>query len=217
MIRVMPDVQPGPAHQVKVAVERVARTRGMNPLAALAFVRATEGAEGMARVLSRLREDELLLLGASEHSRRKLSARSWIPFRLQCRLLRAIDDELGEGDLALLFEVGRYMGSHDVPRAFRPFLRLGNPGWIVEVATRLWRYYHDRGRWQLERSPVSIICTLHDHPEADVAFCQTFTGWLTGALEVSGAVDVLVDHPVCHARGANNCVFTVRWRDGAAE
>jgi predicted hydrocarbon binding protein len=184
----------------------------MNPLAALKYVRATAGTEGIAQVLAGMREDELVLLGASEHSPRKLSARSWVPFRLQARLLRAIDAAFGDEETTVLFEVGRFMGSHDVPLAFRPFLRLGNPGWIMEVATRLWRYYHDRGHWVLERTPYTMMCTLHDHPESDVAFCETFQGWITGALEVSGAHQVEVHHPVCHARGAQNCVFTVRWQ-----
>lgn len=213
MIGMMPDVQPGPEHSDRVSPRRAARTRGMNPLAALRFARQHSGVEGIARVLSHLREDELVLLGASDHSPRKLSPRSWVPFKLQARLLRAIDEELGSGDRSLLFEVGEFMGRHDVPSLFRPLLRLGNAGWIIQLATKLWRFYHDRGYWDLERTPVSIMATLQEHPESDEAFCATFTGWLTGALEVAGGEDVQVHHPVCHARGAPHCVFMLRWSD----
>lgn len=207
-------ISPGPSSREHSApgLERAARTRGLNPLGALAYVRHVGGAEAIAQVLGRLREDDLVLLGAAgDITGRRLTATSWVPFKLQVRLLRAIDQSLGEGDLSTLFEVGRFMGSRDVPRVFRPFLRLGNPGWIMSLSTRLWRYYHDRGRWELSRSPVSVLATLFDHPESDEAFCATFMGWLTGALEVSGGVDVRVDHPVCHARGGSKCVFTARW------
>lgn len=184
-----------------------ARTRGLNPLAALAYVREHGGENSMTRVLHALPPEDLEHISGN----RKLTSRTWVPFSLQSRLLKAIDETLGCGDSATLFVVGNFMARRDIPRIFRPLLKLGNPGWIVEVATRMWRYYHDRGRWEIQRTPVTILATLHGHPESSDAFCATFVGWLTGCLEISGGHDVMVDHPVCHARGAANCVFTCRW------
>ncbi len=189
-----------------VSTERDALTRGLNPLAALDYVRTQGGAPAIAQVLRALPKDDQAILAGE----RRLSQRAWVPFMTQGRLLSAIDNVLGNADHTLLFEVGQHMARRDIPRLFRPFLKLGNPGWVIEFGMRMWRYYHSCGRWQIERTPVTVLATLHDHP-AHEAFCSTFVGWMTGALEMGGGVHVMVDHPVCHARGAPNCVYTCRW------
>ncbi len=196
----------GPEHTPAPSTDAGSRTRGLNPLAALAYVREHGGEPAIKQVLSKLPERDLQLLAGT----RKLSSKAWVPFELQGRLLQAIDDTMGESDHAKLFEVGAYMSKRDIPRVFRPLLKLGNPGWILEVSTRMWRFYHSTGRWEIQRTPVTVLATLHDHEAAHEAFCATFVGWLTNAVEMSGGYDVMVDHPVCHARGAPNCVFTVR-------
>jgi hypothetical protein len=198
---VAPQHTPTPAPDVQV------RTRGLNPLAALAYVREHGGEGAIKQVLAKLPERDLQLLAGSK----KLSSKAWVPFSLQGRLLQAIDETLGTGDHARLFDVGAFMSTRDIPRVFRPLLKLGNPGWILEVSTRIWRFYHSTGHWEIQRTPVTVLATLHDHEAAHEAFCATFVGWLTNAVEMSGGYDVMVDHPVCHARGAPNCVFTVRW------
>ncbi len=182
-------------------------TRGLNPLGALAWVREQRGTQGIKDVLSALPKEDISVLAGEK----RLTSSTWIPFSLQCRLLKAIDKVFGQGELTSLFQVGHFMGQRDVPRMFHPLLRLGNPGWILEVSTKLWRYYHSCGRWETERTPVTVISTLYDHGEADEAFCATFQGWVVGAIEISGASDVMFDHPVCAARGAPHCVFTGRW------
>ena len=95
-----------------------------------------------------------------------LSQTAWIPFMVQCRLLRAIDATIGQGELHSLHDVGAFMAEHDIRKLFRFALQLGNPGWAIEGAALLWRRYHDRGDWRIERTPRSLIATLHDHPEA---------------------------------------------------
>jgi predicted hydrocarbon binding protein len=189
-----------------------AMTRGQNPRSALAFVNHQGGAFHLARVLERLSPDDRAVLGVDgSEGARPVGADDWIPFVVQARLLRAIDAVLGRGDLTLLPEVGRFMANRDIPSLFRPLLRAGKTGWIITVATRVWRMYHSHGAWDVHRAKESVLATLVDHPEVDEAFCATFLGWLEGALEVSGGVDVRGEHVVCAARGARNCVFTVSW------
>ena len=103
-------------------------------------MRARAGADGIARVLARLPARDVEAVHA-------LSANAWVPFRLQARLLRAIDATFGEGDLALLFDVGAAMAQRDLPTVFRPLLRLGRPGSILDMATATWRHYHSHGHW----------------------------------------------------------------------
>jgi hypothetical protein len=203
-----------PPNEISMPPNGQARTRGLNVLAALDFARRRGGRDVISRVLKHLPEADLqLLTGGEGRMGTSLHATHWYPFALQCRLLRALDTELGKGDFSLLYDVGSHMARRDVPRVFRGLIKVGRPGWILELGTRMWRYYHDRGRWQLERTPVSVIATLQEHPDADEAFCETFQGWAQAVLEMSGATDIQGGHPACAARGAPHCVFTVRWSD----
>ena len=189
----------------------IAKTRGLNVLAALAYARSRGGRDVMQRIFERLEPEDIELLSQRKTALGPIRTSDWFPFQMHCRLLRAIDAELGDGDLGLLEEVGDFMAERDIRRVFRPFLRAGNPGWVFEFARRMWGTYHDRGRWQIERTPLSLLATLHDHPETDEAFCRTFVAWTCTTLRLSGAVNVVGDHPACRARGAQNCVFTCHW------
>ena len=117
------------------AGQRRPRTRGLNPLAALAYVRNNGNEDTMRLVLQKLPEKDLKYLGGG----RKLTSKTWVPFKLQGRLLEAIDQVMGTGDHAVLFDVGSFMAQRDIPKVFRPLLRFGNPGWIIAVSTRMWR------------------------------------------------------------------------------
>jgi hypothetical protein len=192
------------------------KTRGLNPLGVFAWVRHHHGRPGLEKLLKELDPEDLEILSGGDDKRfgTDLAPHRWYPFALHCRLLRAVDSAFGEGDFALLHDVGSFMAQRDLPRIFLPLVRMGRPGWIFRVATRLWRYYHSHGEWRLERTPVSIIATLHDVPESDEAFCATFVGWMSAALELCGAKDIDGGHPACAGRGAPRCVFTVRWTGG---
>jgi len=195
---------------------REPRTRGLNLLAALSYVRGHGRRDAMSKVLARMPEKDLALLLDGPKGP-NISARAWYPLGVQVRLLRAIDATLGQGDLELLHEVGYEMAKRDIMRVFRPFFRRGQPGWIIELATKLWRTYHDRGRWTLERTPVSILATLSDHPGRDVALCRTFMGWMHAALDMGGATNVDGGHPVCIGNGADHCVFVCRYEAAVVE
>jgi predicted hydrocarbon binding protein len=184
------------------------RVRGLDLLGALDFVRKRGGRDQMTRVLERLGEEDLAVL---QGGRRELKGRRWYPFQTHCRLLRAIDAELGEGDLTLLYDVGQHIARRDVPRLFRPILRAGNPGWVISKSTQLWRLFHSSGRWTIDRGRTELLARLDDRSETDEAFCEAFMGWVCATLEMSGGVDISIDHPVCAARGAPACVFVGRW------
>ncbi len=186
------------------------RTRGFNPLGALAYVNAHGGADAVARVLGRLEKADLEVL-VDGNGVPRISPQTWIPFMVHARLLRAVDAELGYGDLAVLQEVGAFMAQRDVPKLFGPVIRLGNPGWMFVVATKAWRSLHDHGRWEVERTSKSFIGTLKGHPDVDEAFCRTFRGWLSEIIPSRGTRQVKTEHPACRTRGAPHCIFTCSW------
>lgn len=189
----------------------VPRVRGLGPLAALAYVRDKGRRDLMKQVLSRLTEPEVTMLIGTGEAQSGLQPRAWYPLTLHSNLLRAIDETVGEGDRRVLHEVGRYMANRDIRRVFRPFLKVGKPGWIFELAPRLWRTYQSHGTWEFDRTPVSLIATLRSRPLDDDVWCAMFMGWMEAALEMSGAAEVDGSHPACAGLGAPHCVYTVRW------
>lgn len=180
------------------------RLRGFGLMNSLAFAEYTAGSGGIPAVLALLGDADQATLSSIRRTR-------WYPFALHCRLLRAVDMALGTGDLSLLWQLGRFSAGLDMPRLFRPLLRLGRPGWMFDVATRMWRFYHREGVWTIERTPRELVTKLTQFDEADDAFCASLLGYVSAALEMSGANDVEGTHLACKARGAPNCIFTVRW------
>jgi len=186
-------------------------TRGLNPRAALAWVRATYGADGIATVLDALDDEDAFALGGRAG---RISSRSWVPFLSHARLLGVIDSTFGAGDLKLLRSVGVYMGFHDFPLVARPFIRLSSPGFFVDKAMKLWRLYHSHGRWEIVRNADLVRAALVDHPEHHAAFCAAFVGWIEGALSLTGARDIGATETRCATRGAPFCAFEMSWGDG---
>jgi hypothetical protein len=186
-------------------------TRGLNPRAALAWVRATYGEEGIVNVLDSLEDEDAFALGG--RNGRLVSARAWVPFLAHARLLAIIDATFGSGDFGMLRAVGRYMGFHDFPVVARPLLRLASPGFFLDKAMKLWRMYHSHGRWEIVRTANTVRAALVDHPEHHAAFCATFLGWMDGALSLTGALSIESTETRCAALGARCCSFEVTWTD----
>jgi predicted hydrocarbon binding protein len=180
------------------------RVRGFGVLNSMHFVHTHHGGTGVKRVLARLGERDLTTVDTMERF-------AWYPFALHCRVLRAVDVALGSGDFTLLYDVGKHAASRDWPRLFRPILRLGKPGWMLDVATKVWRVFHGEGTWHLERTKYEIVARLDGWREPDPAYCASFVGYMTAALELSGATEVDATHALCAAHGAPHCVYTVRF------
>ncbi len=190
-------------------------TRGLNLLSALSFAHRRGGRKAIADVLRLLPEEDLKLI-TGDALAPDVHPRVWYPFESYCRILANIDRVLGDGDRRLLHEVGQEMAQRDIRRIFRPLLKLGRPGWILEFHRRLWRTYHDHGEWTIDRTPVSLIATLSDQPGRTEDACAAFMGWMEAALKMSGAAHVDGSHPVCIGRGGPHCVFTCRWETASA-
>jgi predicted hydrocarbon binding protein len=187
-------------------------TRGLNPRAALAWVRAMYGSGGIDKVLDNLDDDDAFCLGG--RNGRLVASSAWVPFLSHARLLAVIDSTFGKGNFAVLRDVGRYMGFHDFPVVARPFIRLASPGFFIDKAMKLWRMYHSHGRWEIVRHREQVRAALVEHPEHHPAFCATFCGWIEGALSLTGARDVDGSETRCASRGAPFCSFEVKWGDG---
>jgi predicted hydrocarbon binding protein len=189
-------------------VEPSGQLKGNAFLWTLKFIDHHAGEGGRTRVLSQLEADERAILEGI------VLPISWYPLPLFGRLLRAMDRELGKGDLSLAMERGRWVAVNDVRTIHKVFLKLFTPEWLVERATgSLWRKFHSSGEWTTEAvGEGRARAELRDLAHVDTAVCASIAGWMVGLFELAGAKTVDVRHPLCRGRGSAVCTYDVEWR-----
>jgi hypothetical protein len=160
---------------------------------------------------------ERVLKAVSPEDRRALESIipvGWYELALYTRLIHCLNRLYGRGDFSLLDELGRYEARQDLTTVHRLFMRVANPGLILEKSMELWRRFHDTGRWDIARDPSgkSATGTLRDWGVVDEGLCMELNGYIQGIISVGSGRDVTVRHTSCRARGAATCVFEGRWR-----
>ena len=123
------------------------------------------------------------------------------------RLIHAIDEAHGAGDLGLVVQLGRFEAERDLTIIYRLLFRLMNPATVVEKTTDYWHKFHDTGSWEMMRvGDNEIQGVLSGWGVVDHALCR----------ELVGAQNVIVEHPECRGRGHARCLFRGRWGATAA-
>ena len=184
-----------------------AQLKGSAYLSTFAFIETKFGAEAKERVIARLSEDDRAMLTDG-----LMLPIRWYPLAPFPRLLRAMEAELGRGDLTLVTDRGVWTAIHDMKTVHKVLLKLVTPNWIIEKAMRLWPNFHTSGRWEAKRlGDNGARATLHDLGVVDEAMCATLKGWILGLLQLAGIKKANVDHTSCRARGDSHCVYEVSW------
>jgi hypothetical protein len=184
-----------------------AQIKGSAFLLTLQYVEANHGSAAKGRILARLDPAAREILAGV------LLPIQWYPLEVFTRVLRAMDSELGRGDLSVVIERGTWAAIHDMRTVHKVLLKLVSTRWVVEKATRLWGSFHNTGRWETEAlGDKGARATLFEHGIVDEAMCATLTGWMLGLLQLAGAKGTDVNHDECRARGATNCVYLLRWK-----
>lgn len=183
-----------------------AQLKGSAYHSTLAFIEAGFGADAKLRVLSRLSDEDRALLGGI------VLPIQWYPLEPFPRLLRAMEAELGRGDLQVVTERGAWAAIHDMKTVHKVLLKLVTPNWLIEKGMRLWPNFHTSGRWDVVRQgPSQARAELHDLGVVDEAMCATLKGWILGLLTLSGVKQSQVEHVQCRARGDAACVYDITW------
>ncbi len=175
-------------------------------LSTFAFLDARFGAEARARVQARLPTEERALLTA-------VNAETWVPLDAFAHLLRAMDEELGHGDLELVTQRGEWTATRDLTTIRRIILKFLPGAEVVERATSLWPKLHDSGSWKVARTaPGHARAELSELAFVDPAICASVRGWILGLMKLTGSRKVAVEHTQCRARGDDVCAFEVDWK-----
>ena len=180
--------------------------KGASYLSTLAFIDEKFGKDGRARVLARLASEDRALLDSL------LLPIGWYPLPPFPRLLRAMVDELGAGDLQLATDRGIWAAIHDMKTIHKVLLKLASPAWVIDRGTSLWKNFHDTGHWETERvGSRGAVATLRELGVVDEAMCATLRGWILGLLTISGCREPQAIHSECRARGDQACVYQTSW------
>jgi hypothetical protein len=190
-----------------------AQARGYNFLSTLRGIHRHGGADALRAILTQLSNDDLQVLKPLvENVDQTRYGLGWYPFSLLCRLYNAVENVMdAAGAPDYLFNLGEEMGQADAETLIAGQVPRDTPAWLFEKTEMLWSQFHDCGTWNIERTPVSMIATLENHPNQDHRFCTVFMGWIMGAVNQGTENRFQGAHPICRARGAPHCVFTCRW------
>ena len=181
------------------------RTKGVSFSNARTWIDARFGAEAYERVLARLTPEEALDVRSSV-------AMGWYELELHSRMLRAIDDVLGNGDLTLLGEFGHWEAERDLTVIHRIVLRFASPSIILEKMPGMWKRYYDHGHWEIARDKHLVVGRLHGWRSKCAALRAELTAWMQRAFELVGARDVRIDQKLCQSRGDPHDEWHASWR-----
>lgn len=137
----------------------------------------------------------------------------WVPYSLFIELSVATDARLGQGDLTLCRDIGRYGARVNLPTLYRLFMRLGSVGFILRKASRLWSVHYDTGSMEVEElTNRAARLTIGDFDEPHRAHCLRVLGWTEGAIEMTGSQLLGAEKVSCRTEGDEACVLHLRWR-----
>jgi uncharacterized protein (TIGR02265 family) len=210
LIAAAPSLTPSPSRLSERDLARMTgKVKGTLLIARMKYVRS-RGEADSERVLKRLSsEDQTLLRGM-------LLPSSWYPAGALMRLEMTAAAILSKGDRRQLFlEMGRFTASTNLALAgmHRPYVREGDPHFLLENVPRLYSSQHSSGHRTHERTgPTSAVVRHFDTDPPDADDCLTTAGWLERAVELSGGKAIVVEERCCRGRGAPHCEFLVSWR-----
>ena len=185
-----------------------AQVKGTLVLARMKYLRA-QGTESAERVLRRLSQaDQAVLRGM-------LLPSSWYASDLLLRLEMTTAAVLANGDRRALFlDMGQFSADTNlgVNGVQRPYLREGDPRFLLQNVPRMYASQHSSGtRTYEETGARSAVIRTIEGDEPDAEDCLTAIGWLRRAIELSGGKAVTVDETQCRARGGTCCEYVCRW------
>ncbi len=173
----------------------------------LEFVRARAGEAGFQAVLARLpREDQEVLRGW-------ILPITWYPLDLNLRLDDAIAAVLSAGDRDRLFlEMGRASAESNLGGPQHPYVRQGDPHFLLRATPQIYAAYYQVGRRTYEKTgATSAVLRTYDAESVTRTDCLTVVGWHQRAIEMCGGKAVRVVETRCRTRGHPHCEYTCEW------
>ncbi len=183
------------------------RIKGGVLLSRLKFVREKGGDAGVEAVLSRLSPaDQGVLRGW-------VLPVAWYPLDLNQRLDAAIAEVFSPGDRSAIFvEMGRASADANLRGPHRPYVREGEPHFLLRAAPQIYGAYYAVGRREYERTgDTSAVLRTYGAEAVTATDCLTVVGWHQRAIELCGGTRVQVVETRCRTRGDPHCEYRCEW------
>ncbi len=177
-------------------------------LARLKYVRDAGGEPALQAILARLPPEDAKVLSGW------VLPISWYPLDLYLRLDDAIAAVMSPHDRRSVFlAMGRASADANLSGPQRPFVREGDPHFLLQAAPQIYSAYYAVGRRTYERTgDASGVLTTHGAENVTETDCLTVIGWHVRAIELCGGKDVQVVETRCRARGDDVCEYRCSWK-----
>lgn len=107
--------------------------------------------------------------------------------------------------------VGREGASDAVKGIYRFFALVLTPTALLAKASQMWSSLYNSGQMLIEdQTDHSATIRIVEFP-SELAGCSRITGWIERMAEMTGAKNIVVQHPKCFTNGAPACEWTVTW------
>jgi hypothetical protein len=180
------------------------QAKGSTLRSTLRYVETELGADGVARVLARLPEQERARVEA-------VSPTDEVPIELLRSLWAAVDAEIGRRDPSWPERSGAFSIQGMGQQLYGGILRKKDPLEFLSQPVSLFRLYYQPGDMQVvEAEPGRAVLRLVGFP-GDPVFCRRQTGGLLRAVELAGGVSPSVHHVRCSVEGDAFCEWELRW------
>lgn len=165
------------------------------------FVRS-KGGDAWPRVLAELEPD------TCKEAKAGFLETRWYPYDMLVDFSSTADRVLGEGNMALCHQMGRFSCEMTLTTVHRLLLKFGNLGHLVDRAATAWRTQFDAGEIIVhEKQRDLYIFEVRGVSKPHRAHCTAITGWMERAAELSGE-DEFEFEVKCRAAGDPYCMWT---------
>ncbi|MFF5227159.1 diguanylate cyclase domain-containing protein [Dactylosporangium sp. NPDC000521] len=187
-------------------MEQIRETAGVTLRAILRYVRARGGDTAVTHVLN--------LAGEHEPPEAYDDARRWWSYETKINVFAAAAQALGDESVGL--RVGQSILSYTVNTPLRlGLLLLGSPTQLIRlIATTSAKFNSaaDMSTLSTGHGTAAVQYRLRNGYQPSRYDCDYTRGLLTQLPALFGLPAATVTHDVCQVRGAEACVYTVRWR-----
>jgi diguanylate cyclase (GGDEF)-like protein len=187
-------------------MDPVRQTSGVTIRAILRHVRATGGAEAVTRTLA--------LAGATDDAATYDDPRHWWSYDFKIRLFEAAT--LALDDPAVARKVGLAIVEHAVGTPLVLALSLmGGPTQLLRLIAKAnvkFSTCAEMRAIRVRRGSATLTYRLHPQFRPHRHDCEYNQGLLAQVPTAFGLPPAVVSHPVCQIRGAEACLYELRWR-----
>jgi hypothetical protein len=166
------------------------------------------GAEGVERIKQAMTEP-----ARSQVYSDTLLASDWLEVAYAVEHATKYDQTFGDGSGALMMQMIRDVTTQHATGIYRSVFADLTPLAVLEKSSRLWSRYYSQGSSETEllgeKRMVKRVLGCPDFPRNHDWF---FIAYYEALLQLAGATEVSVRHPMCVAAGADHCETVIRWK-----